>query len=570
MRLPNARYEPEHFPGVIHQPEESPVTVMIIGTGQVLFDGAQDDEMLRAAHRDFFHNLADWLQGTGLEHDLPEEPPFNYQNIIGHLQLVDAFDLAAVDEAFKNDEALDKLSQNIGGRIYRFTDPPLFIIILGDGRLISGGARSHEDYYRSFLTVLERLHSAGVLTELDEDEYAAAISQLEDTLRRVEETTPDEPSPNEVWFPSMEEVEVPSAEDGGHLQAQARVQVQTHAQTQAHVRLEDVAEVKGEDESAEPELAFAPSAMKERDEGVIAPPDASVVKATLGLSLEPSAEVAADAAGGDEAGAPPTGPLTLDIDTDTDAILPAEETPLERDKGATAPSESDRKEEEEAVEEDETEQEPEPDHDAEALADLADEVAAAFEPIDEEDALEFEATGGVTAEGGAEHFIESGFAREAGHTREHDAEDEGGVQEDFVAEPWRDEYRQMAKQWEYDGFLVDALVSLIEEVDRPTVEERFADARSQIDHLRSLREELTRIDPTPFEAECEALIESTADLAKYEETLARYEVLMEKLEEKAKKDAEEAEKAKLTKKEYLKRTKVASQDLFALAKKLKK
>lgn len=153
--LPEARYEPKTFPGLILKMKRPKATALVFSSGRVVFAGAKSEEQAYRAVK----LLAQRLRESGVE--IKDDPEATIQNIVG---------TASLGGRVKIEDAARTLRRSLyepeqfPGLLYEMDEPHISFLIFSSGRVVCTGAKKEDDIYRAITTLQNTLEEKGLMT----------------------------------------------------------------------------------------------------------------------------------------------------------------------------------------------------------------------------------------------------------------------------------------------------------------------------------------------------------------------------------------------------------------------
>ncbi len=139
--LPEGRYDPNHFPGIIYQTRRPRSTALIFNSGKIICAGLKSERQAKRILR----KIVDELHMRGVV--IVGEPEIKVQNVVASGDLRGSIDLE--DAAY----ILPKIvydPEQFPGLIYRMKDPTLTFLVFAKGKVVCAGAKSEEDVHQAF------------------------------------------------------------------------------------------------------------------------------------------------------------------------------------------------------------------------------------------------------------------------------------------------------------------------------------------------------------------------------------------------------------------------------------
>lgn len=153
--LPEGRYDPNHFPGIIYQVKRPKATALIFSSGKIICAGLKSE---RQAKR-ILKKIIDELRLRGVV--IIGEPEIKVQNVVASADLGGSIDLE--DAAYILPKVVYDPEQ-FPGLIYRMEEPGLTFLVFAGGKVVCAGARSETDVYTAVAKLEEELRGNELIT----------------------------------------------------------------------------------------------------------------------------------------------------------------------------------------------------------------------------------------------------------------------------------------------------------------------------------------------------------------------------------------------------------------------
>jgi len=154
--LPDTKYVPNVFPGLILRSRKLKATFLLFGSGKVVCTGAKTVEDVKKSVRE----MMDMLGRAGF--DVADKPDINVQNIVASGDLHGKLDLmeTAVALGLENVEYEPEI---FPGMVYRRPDLGVVMLLFGSGRIVCTGAKKPEQAFNAVSRVREEMVEKGLL-----------------------------------------------------------------------------------------------------------------------------------------------------------------------------------------------------------------------------------------------------------------------------------------------------------------------------------------------------------------------------------------------------------------------
>jgi len=162
QELPNVRYDPRRFPGLILHVKEYETKVLLFKTGRIVVTGARDMETVKKTIKYVCDLLAKYdvhCQG---------EPDIKIQNMVGNGKIYYYVNLDILAE--KDIENAEYNPEQFPGLVYRLKLGPnreIKFLVFRNGQIVITGAKSIEEMKKATEELIRKLLKEGVLIPED-------------------------------------------------------------------------------------------------------------------------------------------------------------------------------------------------------------------------------------------------------------------------------------------------------------------------------------------------------------------------------------------------------------------
>ncbi len=156
LALVEAKYDPEHFPGLIYRLKEPKTATLLFRSGKVICTGAKSLKQVRLA----ISTVAEKIKKIGTK--IEKDPEIEIQNIVATFDLETQLNLNEIAISLRM-EKIEYEPEQFPGLVYRLDDPKVVLLLFGSGKLVCTGARKPEDVERAVEKITEELGIAGLL-----------------------------------------------------------------------------------------------------------------------------------------------------------------------------------------------------------------------------------------------------------------------------------------------------------------------------------------------------------------------------------------------------------------------
>jgi transcription initiation factor TFIID TATA-box-binding protein len=156
LKLENANYEPERFPGLIYRIPEPKTATLLFRSGKVVCTGAKSVEQVEIAIDRVVKELAK------IDVIIKTKPQIEVQNIVASSDLKQKINLNSIAISL----GLDKVEyepEQFPGLVYRMNVPKVVLLLFGSGKLVCTGARKKEDVQEAVKEIAKELRQHGQL-----------------------------------------------------------------------------------------------------------------------------------------------------------------------------------------------------------------------------------------------------------------------------------------------------------------------------------------------------------------------------------------------------------------------
>lgn len=154
--LPDSKYNPDEFPGLILRFKEPKTAALIFSSGKVICTGAKSIEEANNT----INNLISRLKNLGIS--INEKIDIKIQNIIASSDLKKDLQLRLLAEALMP-ENVEYKPEQFPGLVYRINNLGIVLLIFSSGKIVCTGAENFENINNAIETVKVKLTSLGVL-----------------------------------------------------------------------------------------------------------------------------------------------------------------------------------------------------------------------------------------------------------------------------------------------------------------------------------------------------------------------------------------------------------------------
>ncbi len=154
--LPNGKYNPDQFPGVIYHLTKPKSAGLIFGSGKVVTTGTKSERQAKTA----ISRIVNELKMNGVV--IIGKPDIQVRNVVASIDFGGTIDLE--ETAFTLERTVYDPEQ-FPGLIYRMDKPSLTFLIFANGKIICAGAKSEKDLYEGIKSLERNLMEKELLVK---------------------------------------------------------------------------------------------------------------------------------------------------------------------------------------------------------------------------------------------------------------------------------------------------------------------------------------------------------------------------------------------------------------------
>ena len=132
--LPNGKYNPDQFPGVIYHPSKPKSAGLIFGSGKIVNTGTKSERQARTA----LNRIVNELKMNGVV--IAGKMDIQVQNVVARAR-------AYLEKTAFTLERTVYDPEQFPGLIYRMNSPSLTFLLFANGKIICARAKSEKDLY---------------------------------------------------------------------------------------------------------------------------------------------------------------------------------------------------------------------------------------------------------------------------------------------------------------------------------------------------------------------------------------------------------------------------------------
>jgi len=155
-KLEEAKYEPEHFHGLVYRLSDPKTATILFRSGNANCTGAKNVEDVHKA----VEYIADTMRKLGLH--IYKNPIIAIQNIVAVADLEEDLDLTGIAIALGM-ENIEYEPEQFPGMVYKLKEPKVAMLLFSTGKIVCVGAKNVEDISRAVEKLSKELDSLGLL-----------------------------------------------------------------------------------------------------------------------------------------------------------------------------------------------------------------------------------------------------------------------------------------------------------------------------------------------------------------------------------------------------------------------
>ena len=154
--LPESKYNPHQFPGLVLRLKNPRTASLIFRSGKVVCTGGKNIEDIKKAIKE----VATKMAATGIR--VYKRPDIEIQNIVASANLGKKLNLNEIALSWGL-ENVEYEPEQFPGLVYRMEDPKVVILLFGSGKLVCTGARKEEEVAKAVKKIGEMLKDKGFI-----------------------------------------------------------------------------------------------------------------------------------------------------------------------------------------------------------------------------------------------------------------------------------------------------------------------------------------------------------------------------------------------------------------------
>jgi len=156
MRLENAEYDPERFPGLIYRVKEPKTALLLFSSGKMVCTGAKSVDEAKEVVRRVVRRIKE------LGMDVSDEPEIEIQNIVATSELGVPLNLNNIAITLGL-ERVEYEPEQFPGLVYRVEKPKVVALLFGSGKIVCTGARNEQEIKEALDQIVKELTDSGFL-----------------------------------------------------------------------------------------------------------------------------------------------------------------------------------------------------------------------------------------------------------------------------------------------------------------------------------------------------------------------------------------------------------------------
>ncbi|MGA1822668.1 MAG: TATA-box-binding protein [Thermoplasmatota archaeon] len=156
MRLEDAEYIPEKFPGLIYKLKDPKTALLLFTSGKIVCTGAKNVEMVHKA----VNTVLTEIGKLGIE--VTKDPEIIIQNIVATSDLKRDLNLNSLAITLGL-EKVEYEPEQFPGLVYRVGEPKVVLLLFGSGKIVCTGAKEIEEIGIALDVVVKELRGAGLI-----------------------------------------------------------------------------------------------------------------------------------------------------------------------------------------------------------------------------------------------------------------------------------------------------------------------------------------------------------------------------------------------------------------------
>jgi transcription initiation factor TFIID TATA-box-binding protein len=156
MRLEDAEYVPEKFPGLIYKLKEPKTALLLFTSGKIVCTGAKTPEMVHKA----VNTVLGEISKLGIE--VTDDPEIIIQNIVATSDLKKELNLNSLAISLGL-EKVEYEPEQFPGLVYRVDEPRVVALLFGSGKIVCTGAKVIKDIEIALNEIVRELTDAALI-----------------------------------------------------------------------------------------------------------------------------------------------------------------------------------------------------------------------------------------------------------------------------------------------------------------------------------------------------------------------------------------------------------------------
>jgi len=154
--LPESKYNPQQFPGLVLRLKNPRTAGLIFRSGKVVCTGGKNIDEIKESIK----NVASKVAAAGIK--IYKRPEIEIQNIVASGNLGKKLNLNEIALSWGL-ENVEYEPEQFPGLVYRMDEPHVVILLFGSGKLVCTGARKEEEVAKAIEKIKKMLKEKGFL-----------------------------------------------------------------------------------------------------------------------------------------------------------------------------------------------------------------------------------------------------------------------------------------------------------------------------------------------------------------------------------------------------------------------
>jgi transcription initiation factor TFIID TATA-box-binding protein len=162
--IPNAKYNPSYFSGLIYRNKEIKPVCMIFRSGKIVCTGASDNTEVTQAFDIVFEDF------RGLDISISEAPEITVNNLVSSANLGTEINLnsLAIGLGLEN---MEYEPEQFPGLVYRIKEPSVVMLLFSSGKVVVTGAKRLSEVKSGISNIMKKIQHLGLFDWSENYEY---------------------------------------------------------------------------------------------------------------------------------------------------------------------------------------------------------------------------------------------------------------------------------------------------------------------------------------------------------------------------------------------------------------